>query len=247
MTYSIRTFEDPEAERRRLQHQALAQFAQESRYYLEVGLPQLAAGLQLLDIGSGTGALAAKFLGQGFDVTCVDPEKSSLQRLPKELTKRYEAHGEALPFGDSTFDVVFSRLTLQHSPSPDRFVAEAKRVLKPKGTLLFVDTDHDAWVVHPTIPAFDEVRSKWRERARERGAHPCIGRRLPQLLGPNAKTRVLSLNSSQLGEFTTAQMLFSPFFSALGRAVPIPTLRDWAGAPGAFATAPLIIVGCTDA
>ncbi|NLG07440.1 class I SAM-dependent methyltransferase [Candidatus Peribacteria bacterium] len=41
-----------------------------------------------------------------------------------------------LPFSDAHFDTVLTYETLEHTPWPDRFIAELSRVLKPGGTLV---------------------------------------------------------------------------------------------------------------
>jgi malonyl-CoA O-methyltransferase len=47
-----------------------------------------------------------------------------------------QADARALPFGDASFDVVFSNLMLQWLAPPDAALAEMRRVLKPGGLLL---------------------------------------------------------------------------------------------------------------
>ena len=49
------------------------------------------------------------------------------------------ADAEALPFGDESFDIVTCRIAAHHFPRPERFVAEAARVLRPGGRLVLQD------------------------------------------------------------------------------------------------------------
>lgn len=46
------------------------------------------------------------------------------------------ADGQALPFVDGAFDMVFSQSVVEHVPNPFRYASEVQRVLAPGGTLL---------------------------------------------------------------------------------------------------------------
>lgn len=49
------------------------------------------------------------------------------------------ADAQALPFLDGSFHAVTCRIAPHHFPAPERFVAEAARVLRPGGHLLLID------------------------------------------------------------------------------------------------------------
>ena len=53
-----------------------------------------------------------------------------------------EADGRSLPFGKATFDIVVFDSTLCHVPEPESALAEARRVLRPKGGLAIFDGDY---------------------------------------------------------------------------------------------------------
>ncbi len=58
--------------------------------------------------------------------------------------------GEAIPFADEAFDVVWSRNVIDHVRDPAAFVAEALRVLAPGGRfLLTFDIESEGGVAHP--------------------------------------------------------------------------------------------------
>jgi 2-polyprenyl-3-methyl-5-hydroxy-6-metoxy-1,4-benzoquinol methylase len=48
-----------------------------------------------------------------------------------------QAAGEALPFEDGSFDLVYCCDVIEHVADPGRLVAESARVLRPGGTYLF--------------------------------------------------------------------------------------------------------------
>lgn len=108
------------------------------------------AECRVLDVGCGGGALAEEFARLGFVVTGVDPSAESLTAARRHawevaLPVTYEqATGEALPFADAAFDVVYCCDVLEHVADLPRVIAETARVLKPGGVYLF-DTINRTW------------------------------------------------------------------------------------------------------
>jgi SAM-dependent methyltransferase len=97
-----------------------------------------------LDVGCGTGALAARLAGAGYETVGVDPSEGMLevlrQRSPRVRAVRGSA--ESLPFPDDSFDVVLTVAVLHHIADPDRVrrtLAEMVRVAKPSGRVLVWD------------------------------------------------------------------------------------------------------------
>jgi 2-polyprenyl-6-hydroxyphenyl methylase/3-demethylubiquinone-9 3-methyltransferase len=101
------------------------------------------AGLRALDVGCGGGLLAEEFARMGCAVVGVDPSEESLavareHAAEQGLAIEYQrAAGEALPFGDASFDVVYCCDVLEHVDDLRRVIAESARVLKAGGTYLF--------------------------------------------------------------------------------------------------------------
>ena len=115
---------------------------------LDVIAPAVEAGARrILDVGCGTGALAAAAVARWPDVhvTGVDPSSGMLQVADRELERRPEAQrsridlvqasAERMPFEQRTFDVVTTAFVLQLVPSRFRAVREARRVLRPGGMI----------------------------------------------------------------------------------------------------------------
>src|SRR5512141_1101674 len=100
-------------------------------------------GLQVLDIGCGGGLLAEEFARLGCTVMGVDPSEESLvatrtHAAPQGLPIEYQrALGEALPFPDESFDIVYCCDVLEHVSDLRQVIAETARVLKPGGTYLY--------------------------------------------------------------------------------------------------------------
>ncbi len=101
------------------------------------------AELRALDVGCGGGFLAEEFAKAGCRVTGIDPSGPTIRQAEahaREVGMRITyrvAPGEAIPFDDNEFDVVYCCDVLEHVNDLDRVIAESARVLKPGGVYLF--------------------------------------------------------------------------------------------------------------
>jgi 2-polyprenyl-6-hydroxyphenyl methylase / 3-demethylubiquinone-9 3-methyltransferase len=100
-------------------------------------------GLQVLDVGCGGGLLAEEFARLGCAVTGVDPSQESLTAAGEHAATQglaigyQRGSGEALPFADDSFDVVYCCDVLEHVNDLRQVIAETARVLKPGGVYLY--------------------------------------------------------------------------------------------------------------
>ncbi|HEY3021043.1 MAG TPA: methyltransferase domain-containing protein [Solirubrobacteraceae bacterium] len=94
-------------------------------------------GIRLLDLATGTGAVARAAAARGASVVGVDisaPMLAVARRLSPGIDiRRADVH--ALPFADEEFDVVTCGLALSHFHEPHRALGEALRVLRMGGRL----------------------------------------------------------------------------------------------------------------
>lgn len=103
------------------------------------------AGLRVLDVGCGGGLLAEEFARLGCVVTGVDPSEPSLAAAREHaagqgLAIEYRrGSGEALPFPDTSFDLIYCCDVLEHVNDVGQVIAETARVLRPGG-IYFYDT-----------------------------------------------------------------------------------------------------------
>jgi ubiquinone/menaquinone biosynthesis C-methylase UbiE len=88
----------------------------------------------LLDVPAGEGALAARLIAIGFEVSCCDlyPE---IFRLDGVSVVRGDLNGE-LPFDNRSFDYVTCLEGLEHIENPQQAIREFARVLRPGGTVI---------------------------------------------------------------------------------------------------------------
>jgi SAM-dependent methyltransferase len=97
-----------------------------------------------LDLGCGTGALAARLSAAGYEMTGVDPSEGMLDVLRSRApdVRAVKASGTALPFPDDSFDLVLSVAVMHHLADPQdvrRTLAEMVRVASPSGRILVWD------------------------------------------------------------------------------------------------------------
>jgi ubiquinone/menaquinone biosynthesis C-methylase UbiE len=143
---------------------------------------------RVLEIGCGTGAVSrtlAQWPGVAH-VTGVDPsavfiaKARALSHGIANLTFE-EGDGQSLAFDANAFDVVVVHQTLSHVPHSERLLAEAFRVLRPRGWLAVFDGDYATATV--ALGEFDPLEACV-EAFRTNFVHdPWIIRRLPQHIG----------------------------------------------------------------
>ena len=95
---------------------------------------------KILEVGCGPGYLL-NFLGKLFPqwkITGLDFDQRLLDEAATRARNSMLIHGNAerLPFCKSQFDALISLHNIEHLYRPERFIAEAYRVLEPGGVLL---------------------------------------------------------------------------------------------------------------
>jgi len=100
-----------------------------------------------LDVGSGGGHMALALSSRVNSVVLTDPVRAMLvasrrifQEAGRTNAEFVSAAAERLPFATATFDIVSSRLAAHHFEDLDVAWQEIKRVLKPSGIFVLVDT-----------------------------------------------------------------------------------------------------------
>lgn len=100
---------------------------------------------EVIEVGFGSGLNVPSYPAGIARVTAIEPAdlgwKLAADRIAASdvPVERAGLDGQSLPFDDDTFDAAISTWTLCTIPDPGRALAELRRVLKPGGTLHFVE------------------------------------------------------------------------------------------------------------
>ncbi|MEL6682122.1 MAG: bifunctional 2-polyprenyl-6-hydroxyphenol methylase/3-demethylubiquinol 3-O-methyltransferase UbiG [Pseudomonadota bacterium] len=120
-------------------------------------------GKTVLDLGCAGGFMAEAICDRGARVIGIDPAADAIAaaRAHAAATDRdigYDVGvGEALPYGDSTFDAVVCVDVLEHVTDLAKVVQEIARVLRPGGVLLFDTINRNPIARFVTITMAEDV------------------------------------------------------------------------------------------
>ena len=95
-----------------------------------------------LEIGAGTGLNVAHYPDAVTELVLTEPDAEMARRLRRRAGATavvVEADAAALPLADASVDTVVSTMVLCTVPDPAATVAELRRVLRPGGSLLFIE------------------------------------------------------------------------------------------------------------
>ncbi|MFJ5547532.1 class I SAM-dependent methyltransferase [Streptomyces sp. NPDC093225] len=117
---------------------------------------------EVVEIGFGTGHNVPFYPPEVTAVSAVEPSEVSWRlaadrvRVSTVPVQRAGLDGQYLPFEDDSFDAALSTWTLCTIPDPDAALRELRRVLRPGGTLHFLE--------HGLAPAEDADVRRWQRR-----------------------------------------------------------------------------------
>lgn len=114
----------------------------------------VANGQRVLEVGCGTGHWLAQLEAAGCDAIGLEPSEGMIERAAARGLKARLVRGcaESLPFAAGELDRVVCVNSIHHFSDSLRFLAEARRVLRPGGRLLSIAMDpslgRDRWSIY---------------------------------------------------------------------------------------------------
>jgi ubiquinone/menaquinone biosynthesis C-methylase UbiE len=115
---------------------------------------------RLLDVGCGSGAHTAVFAEHGWQVLGVDLSEDQLRLARSRGLDVLQADAAALPLDDESFDAVVSMWTHTDVDDFSAFLAEATRVLRRGGPLVYIGAHpcfvgpHSRFIEAKGVPRF---------------------------------------------------------------------------------------------
>jgi ubiquinone/menaquinone biosynthesis C-methylase UbiE len=120
---------------------------------------QYARDARILDAGCGAGLLTREVLSRGYAVDAMDYSAGMLEKTRslcdgdrRQDLRLAQADIEAVPFKDSTFDVVFCLGVVSYVRSIEKSLQEISRILKPDGRLIFTTLNKVSLVGYLDVP-----------------------------------------------------------------------------------------------
>jgi len=102
--------------------------------------------LEVVDVGTGTGILAAELARLGLRVVAVDRSsrmldaaRAKLEQEQLEAVELRQGDASALPLADAEVDAALAHMVVQYLASPSEAIREMARVVRPGGVVVVVD------------------------------------------------------------------------------------------------------------
>jgi demethylmenaquinone methyltransferase / 2-methoxy-6-polyprenyl-1,4-benzoquinol methylase len=153
---------------------ALLSFGQDPRWRrFLVSRIEAGPGSTVLDVATGTGAVARELLAQK-QCTVVGLDQSpemlaeARRRLPAEV-KLFEARAERLPFPDAAFDALTFTYLLRYVDDPGAVLRELARVVRPGGSIAGLEFAVPGGLWRPLWELYVRVGLRGAGRAISRG------------------------------------------------------------------------------
>jgi ubiquinone/menaquinone biosynthesis C-methylase UbiE len=215
MTFSnaLNTHSDqPYSERtiNRLRAQTLLSWEKERRMLERWGLQD---GMTVLEVGSGPGFITERLLGMlpTTAITAVEIEPGFIRYAESHLAGKMQNRLRILEASimntglpEKSFDFAVARFVFQHLPEPIKATKEIRRLLKPGGKLVIIDSDDAIFgIVHPPIPGLQNILERLGEAQAQQGGNRQIGRQLWRILKAagfqNLDLEAIAFHSDELG------------------------------------------------
>ena len=188
------------------------------------------AGLRVLDIGAGTGAVSRALAERRAVSTAIDLAPDMVARLRAQGFTAVVGDIRALPFDDAAFDGAVAAFAISHVDDPGRVLAEARRVVRSDGVILVgvfstqaVNTSKQ--VVDAIAEGFGFVKPEWYRRFKQELEPMCATQQALEARARDAgiavirvEERVVDTGVSEPSDIVTARLgmaHLAPFVASL--------------------------------
>ena len=189
-SYNIDNFtKNQKTEIIRLKSQVELFFNRELEIYQHLGMQD---GTKVMECGCGPGYLLfnlankfpkCTFLGLEIDSFLFEAFQKNISQYNIINVKAKQGSIYQTGEEDEYYDVIISRLVIEHLEKPHEALAELYRILKPGGKLIIVSNDFEYHVLtNPHIPELDMMYKAYCKSRIDEGGNPFIGRELPKYL-----------------------------------------------------------------
>jgi ubiquinone/menaquinone biosynthesis C-methylase UbiE len=213
-------------EERRLEKQSAVMDPFTDRLFHDAGL---AAGMRVLELGSGAGdvaMLAARIVGPAGAVVGVEGSPVAIESARRRAAAAHLHHvtflegdlrelDRVLDPGVPPFDAVVGRFVLQFMPDPSAVLRTAAAAVKPEGLVCFQECDDHYTYAYPATPLWDQVRTWLLAALDHAGVESRMGLRLYQtfreagLPDPNLRLEAAIGGGAEAPVFVWADVLRS--------------------------------------
>jgi ubiquinone/menaquinone biosynthesis C-methylase UbiE len=187
----------------------------------EGGLREMRRGLlaqangRTIDLGAGTGVNLDLFPETVTELIMAEPDPHMLKQLRAKAAGRggveaMRASAQELPFADDSFDTAVFTLVLCTVPDPSAALAEAARVLKPGGKLLFIEH----------VRSQEAGLARWQDRLKDPWRFIGDGCRCNRDTVATIEASALKLEQVERGELPKAPPIVRPLIHGSAVAAP---------------------------
>ncbi|MBD0349006.1 MAG: class I SAM-dependent methyltransferase [Thermoleophilia bacterium] len=168
---------------------------------------------RVLEVGAGTGLNLEHYPDGVEELVLTEPEEPMRRRLEERVTQTgrpatvVAAPAERLPFRDASFETVVATLVLCSVDDPAQALRELRRVLRPGGSLLFLEH----------VRADDPGLAGWQDRLAKPWRFVACGCRCNQPTVALVEAAPFRMEELERGELPKSPALTRPL--ARGRAV----------------------------
>ncbi len=156
-------------------------------------------GKTLVDLGCGPGFYTRALRERGAEVIPVDKDMGEMGYAGEPPEGAVVADAAALPLAEASVDGVFCSNMLEHTPTPERVIAQIERILRPGGWCYVSWTNwYSPWGGHNITP-YHYLGSRLGPRVHDRIHGPAPKNRVGEGLFPTYVGRMLRLVEGRPG------------------------------------------------